>query len=106
MDAARQQFDKDIKEEILRRLQHESFATMHRNEIEEVGVKAGLPRLRAAGEFLRLAGVVWAGHICPEDGVPIWLESPPKEPLPRWVEVDFHRWWFEGKGMLPRVPLR
>ena len=55
MNAALQQFDKDIKEEILRRLQGES-ATMNREEIEEIGVKAGLPKLRAAGEFMRLVG--------------------------------------------------
>jgi hypothetical protein len=55
MNAALQQFDKDIKEKILRRLQGES-ATMYREEIEEIGVKAGLPKLRAAGEFMRLVG--------------------------------------------------
>ena len=82
MDAALHQFNKDIKEEILRRLQGESF-TMSREEIEAIGVKAGLPKLMAAGIFLQLAGEVWAGHIYPAKGKQFWLDSPPKEPLPR-----------------------
>lgn len=100
MDAALQQFNKDIKEAILSRLQDESL-TMSRDEIEAIGVKAGLAKLRAVGAFLHLAGEAWAGHICPEKGQPVWLDSPPKEPLPRWVSVDLHRWWFERNGMLP-----
>jgi hypothetical protein len=105
MDAALQQFDKNIKEEILRRLQEEESATMSRAEIEEIGLKAGLPKLRAAGEFMRLAGEAWAGYIHPATGAPFWLGRPPKELLPRWVAVDFHRGWFQNKGMLSRSPL-
>jgi hypothetical protein len=100
MDAAIQQFNKDIKEEILRRLEGES-SIMSRDEIEEIGVKAGLPRLRAAGMFIRLAGEVWAGHIYPVKGEQqFWINNPPKEPLPRWTGVKFHRHWFQQKGML------
>ena len=95
-----QQFKKDIKQEILRRLQGKS-SIMSRDEIEEIGVKAGLTRLRAAGMFMRLAGEVWAGHIYPVEGKQqFWLNSPPKEPLPRWTGVKFHRHWFQQKGML------
>jgi hypothetical protein len=97
MDAALHQFNKDIKEEILRRLQGESF-TMSRDEIEAIGVKAGLPKLMAAGIFLQLAGEVWAGHIYPAKGKQFWLDSPPKEPLPRWDEVHFHPQWFKQTG--------
>ena len=104
MDAALQQFDKDIKEEILCRLQGES-AIMSREEIEEIGIKAGLPKLRAAGEFVRLVGESWAGYIHPAKGAPFWLDSLPKEPLPRWVAVEFYRWWFQNKGMLSRSAL-
>jgi hypothetical protein len=103
MEAARQRFDKDIKEEILRRLQdaRTSWITMSRDEIIEIGITAGLHKLRAIGEFERLAGAVWAGHLHPRKGSPFWFDSPPKEPIPRWITVDFPRWWFERRGMLP-----
>lgn len=95
-----QQFKKDIKEEILRRLQGES-SIMSRDEIEEIGVKAGLTKLRTAGIFISLAGDVWAGHIFPtREEKQFWLHSPPKEPLPRWTGVKLHRQWFQQKGML------
>jgi hypothetical protein len=99
MEAALQQFDKDIKEEILQRVKHGN-GTMKCTEIEEIGVKAGLSKIRARGEFVRLAGESWAGHIQPKSGVPIWIVSPPREPLPPWVAVDFHRWWFQRRGLL------
>lgn len=99
MEAALQQFDKEIKEEILHRVKVGS-GTMQCTEIEEIGVNAGLSKLRARGEFVRLAGEGWAGHIQLKSGVPIWVDSPPREPLPRWVAVDFHRWWFQRRGML------
>ena len=38
----------------MRRVHDESF-TISRNEIEEIGAKAGLSKLRAVGEFTRLA---------------------------------------------------
>ncbi len=96
-------FDKDIKEEILRRFQdaRTSWITMSREEIVEIGVNAGLHKLRAIGEFERLAGEVWAGHLKPKKGLPFWFDRPPKEPLPRWITVDLPRWWFERRGMLP-----
>jgi hypothetical protein len=96
-------FDKDIKEEILRRLQdaRTSWITMSREEIEEIGVKAGLHKLRAIGEFERLAGEVWAGHLHSKNGPPFWFDSPPKEPITRWIAVDFPHWWFKRRGMLP-----
>ncbi len=103
MDATLQQFSRDIEEEILRRLQSESFSEnsiMSRDEIEEIGVKAGLTKLRAAGLFISLAGEVWAGHIFPAKGAGYWLNSPPKEPLPRWTGVNFHRQWFQQKGKI------
>jgi hypothetical protein len=103
MDATPQQlqlFKKEIEEEILRRLRGES-SIMSRDEIEEIGVKAGLTKLRTAGLFISLAGDVWAGHIFPtRENKQFWLNSPPKEPLPRWTGVKFHRHWFQQKGML------
>ena len=104
MDAAREQFAKDIKAEILRRLQDES-ATMSRDEIVEIGVNAGLHKLMAIGEFERLAGNVWAGHLHTKNGRPFWFSSPPEKLMPRWIKVDFRRWWFENRGMLPKKPL-
>jgi hypothetical protein len=74
---------------------------MSRDEIEVIGVRAGLHQLMAAGKFERLAGEVWAGHIYPENGLPLWIDSPPKVPLPRWITVDLPRWWFKRRGMLP-----
>ena len=100
MDAAIQQFNKDIKEEILRRLEGES-SIMSRDEIEEIGVKGGLTKLRTAGIFISLAGDVWAGHIFPtREQKQFWLNSPPKEPLPRWTGVNLNRQWFQQKGIL------
>lgn len=99
VEAALQNFDKAIREEILNRVRDGS-GTMKCTEIEEIGVQAGLSKMRATGAFMRLAGEAWAGHIQPKSGLPVWLDGPPIEPLPRWVAVDFHRWWFQRRGML------
>jgi hypothetical protein len=58
---ARQQFNRAIRAEILRRLREKSFY-MDKNEIEEIGEQEGIPKEEAAQEFLRLAGRVWAGQ--------------------------------------------
>src|SRR3712207_2618954 len=97
MDAALQKFNEDITEEILRRLQGGRF-TMSRDEIEVIGLKAGLPELMAAVIFLQLAGEVWVGHVYPTKGEQFWIDSPPKEPLHRWAEVHFHPQWFKQTG--------
>lgn len=105
MGAARHRFRQAIEDEILRRVEHES-GSMTRAELEEIGVNAGLPRERVEREFLRLAGTVWAGHIHPENGpsFPVFA-PPPRQPLGRWVAVDFPRQWFQEEGMLSQPPV-
>jgi hypothetical protein len=106
MGSARQQFEEALKAEIWRAVQVESH-NLTKDQIEGIGENAGVPRERVERQFLRLAGRVWAGYIYPNDAPPesIWVDSPPRKPLPEWSTVSFPREWFQRQGIVPTPPL-
>ena len=100
----RRRFREDVEAEIIRRVSRRDNGhgtRISRNEIEDMGERAGMVRQEAAQAFMDLAGDVWAGWVLPESGHERYVMAPTKG-LPRWVAVVFNIRWFQNRGKIPK----
>ncbi len=103
---ARRRFREDVQAEVIRRVSRRDSghgARMSRNEIEDLGERAGMVRQEAAQAFVDLAGDVWAGWVLPESGSERYVMAPTKG-LPHWFAVVFNTRWFQNRGKIPKPP--
>src|SRR5215216_4280652 len=90
-DVIAERFRRNVRAEILRRLNHEHLAEISREEVERVGKDSGLlPPSEATHEFLGLKGVVWEGTTS--------RASDSEHP---WDMVYFDVSWFQRRGETP-----
>jgi hypothetical protein len=87
----RQEFGSAVEAEIVRRMT-EGVNHMRKEEIADVGERAGIARDEAVREFERLENDVWRGQRS-KFGNPDESQD--------WSEVFFDREWFQEVGKLP-----
>ena len=103
---ARRRFREDVQAEVIRRVSRRDngqCTRISRNEIEDIGERAGMVRQEAAQAFIDLAGDVWAGWVLPESGSERYVMAPTKG-LPHWFAVVFNIRWFQYRGKILKPP--
>jgi hypothetical protein len=102
--AGYRQFVGTMEREIQRRMRDQGSYYINRSEVEDVGERAGMARVKAAHVFLLQAGSLWAGELILEQGEPIPVYGP-RTSVPAWTAVAFDAEWFRERGKLPESSL-